>query len=187
MSLAALKIAGTTRNLNPEQKLTLFELAFAHHQDTGRCNPSPELIAQRSGLSERQVRRALRGLIEQNVLTFTKAHPMAPKNWNFRIEKEDENLVPVPDDYWPDEAVIEDLHLSFPNHDFSIGEIVDDFKQFARRRRIRFAPGGINAAFHTNATALLRRRRPGKVEISGQVEREQPSAVYDLLSRHSDT
>lgn len=48
--------------LRPAAALTLLALAHCHNQETGRCDPSIEMLRRKTGLSERAVRDGLRQL-----------------------------------------------------------------------------------------------------------------------------
>ena len=74
MSFTALKTAIghlATAEVGPSGKLVLIALANRHNQETGRCDPSVELIANDLGISERAVQYGLRELEKNGLITTT--------------------------------------------------------------------------------------------------------------------
>jgi DNA-binding transcriptional MocR family regulator len=62
-------IKGTS--LSPSAKLVLIALANRHNQETGRCDPSIDTIAEDMALSERSVRSAIRELEKEGLISTT--------------------------------------------------------------------------------------------------------------------
>jgi hypothetical protein len=162
-------------------KLVLWELCYCHNEETGMCNPSKELLAHRTGLSPEQIHQAIMGLIAKEIIvrdgqTF---------RFTVMMKASDRVGVEIPDSYWPSEETISDLVAMFPQHDFSIGEIVNDFIAFARRRHILFKPDTFDAAFHRNARSILQRRKPGRVKVGSSPDRSAKPSQADSFLGHN--
>jgi len=69
MSHRATTWAWQQQNLPALQKLVLLALADRHNNDTGRCDPSMQLVAEDCGMSRDSVKRAIKGLQESGLIT----------------------------------------------------------------------------------------------------------------------
>lgn len=75
MSIRALQQAFRTIRETPELKpcstITLLVLADCHNQETGRCDPSVETIAERGAISPRSVQNGLDQLVKLKKISVT--------------------------------------------------------------------------------------------------------------------
>lgn len=177
MSTIALSHVSRLVGLSPIEKLTAYELAAHHNGDTGYAYPSPDRIAQVSGLSGAQAARAMRSLERMGHIART------PQGWRFTALDKPPSGMPVPVDYWPSEDAIAALHSAFPTHHFDLSEAVHDFIEFARRRDLRIAPDELDAAFTRNVSYLLSLRPAGPVVLRRERSSGKDAGVGAFLAR----
>jgi hypothetical protein len=77
VSVEALKWAYTTRGLRPSEHAILAALAWHHNQDTGRCDPSQQTLAEETSLCVRAVRDGLHGLAEVGLIAIERRQHQA--------------------------------------------------------------------------------------------------------------
>lgn len=160
----------------PFQKLVLFQLSSFKNTTTGQCNPSPERIAYHTNLSSHQVRKILRDLIEQNVISRS----AIGYKINISVSHSEPNLVPK--DWWPESESIDALIQSYPNHDFDMEEAVSDFIKFCHEQQIGLATERINRAFVRNISQILDRRKEGRVQIRPTSQNSERDFISSFLS-----
>ena len=68
-AFAVIKVKGN--EMTPSASLVLIALSHCHNQETGRCDPSLATLCDKTGLSERAVRLALRLLEKLRLLSTT--------------------------------------------------------------------------------------------------------------------
>ena len=64
-------VVAEKHDLSPASAAVLYALAWRHHQETGRCDPSVAHLAAITRLSERAVRNALRNLEKLRLIKTT--------------------------------------------------------------------------------------------------------------------
>jgi hypothetical protein len=60
------------RDITPTEKLVMLVVASHRNEETGRCFPSQSLVAEKSGLTDRTVRRSLTSLEEKGLISRAK-------------------------------------------------------------------------------------------------------------------
>ena len=159
MSFKTFKAIAEQTTLMPFQKLVLFQLCSFKNTNTSQCNPSPERIAYYTQLSAHQVRKILKDLLEQNVIS------RAAIGYEINIDTSHSGLNIVPNNWWPENESVDALLESYPHHNFDMEEAVSDFISFCHEQSIGLAPERIDSAFVKNISQILDHRKEGRVQI----------------------
>lgn len=174
MSFNAFRYVSSLTALSPNHKLVMFQLASFHNDDTGQCNPSPQKLAEFTGMTPQQVRTLVHDLAHRNLIRFE------GRNIEFAGLEDVANGQPLPEGWRPSERAMEHLRREFPDHQFDMEDAINDFAAYARRTGRRFAD--FDDAFCRSIAAILRRREPGQVQIGGGGAGEAPHSVRSVLS-----
>lgn len=181
MSFTMFKILAEKSDLEPFQKLILFQLCSFKNTQTGQCNPSPERIAYHTKLSTYQVRKILKVLQEQNVISRTAI------GYEINIGASSKGLNLVPKDWWPENESIDALVQSYPQHHFDMEEAVNDFINFCSEQEIYLAPDRINRAFVKNISQILDNRKAGRVQIKPSSRKSKTSFISNFLNQSNES
>ena len=160
MSYKALSKAANQTGLRPLEKLLLIQLAHSHHGKTGDCTPSIARLTITTGMNREQVMRLIRSLEDRGYISAL------PEEIGFILNFLDDDMIRVPENWWPSDEAIQSLVDAYPNHNFIPSEAVHDFIRFARETERTYAPGDLDNAFVRNISAFLDRKPAGRVEFA---------------------
>lgn len=88
MSVTATRWAWET-DLPTHLKIVLLAIADFHNGKTGQCNPRVEVIAEKVGVDERTIRRALKALSDAGYIAIAKrrkGHRQASSHYNLALD-----------------------------------------------------------------------------------------------------
>lgn len=177
MSDRAIRHVARLKGLTPLEKALLFVVASHYREQAGRASPSLQTLSAETGMAPQQITRMLRDLASRGLAHRDEAGialPALPPR---------SDTAPMPDDWQPSKAVIDELIRNHPLHSFDPEEAANDFRSFCQRRGIQLTPDERDRAFYRNIARLLARRQPGRVSFADGAGAAGPRSLYAFLSR----